>query len=541
MDPKLRLTTAANITKFNREVCEGLAVTESKKLEKYIEDAFRCVFSNPLRGITFSHSRRCTPQEEYQVETALSYEKHTFELAPNDVYLMAYYFDLNGEPMARPHYMYLPFVREGGTLSLRGVKYHISPVLSDPGLSVESDSIFIWLTKTKLIFRRLTHTFFAGQSMINNTISCANIHHINEEAKSRRLPQADRPKAVATMMHYVFCKYGLTEAFRKYVDSPILIGGPELYEDPVVTDDDWEVFRSTGYRPYKVRSKDYAATEVHVAMPRDKINQTALNMLTALFYAIDHFPKILTAGYLDNTSIWQLALGHAIFKSSEVQGLFQSHIATHMESIEDYLDVISRLTLKLAGIEEEDIYSLFVHVDVTMTKRLLEADPSNMYGKRLTVINYLGFPYIKAINNLGYAIKSSKKVSLTEADVKQLLSGALKKELILSVAKENNWINVLSNPSDCFVFKTTSKMVPQSKAKREGKKSKGSSKLAESDILHTSIAEMGSAGYLPKSAPTGKHNVNPTIQLDPETGHAIRSEELRPITEAAQKDINRYQ
>jgi hypothetical protein len=71
--------------------------------------------------------------------------KRIYDVARSDVYLVQFLFSLNGEEVKDVLYIYLPYVTQGGIMTIKNSKYVISPVIADVALSVCSDSILCYI------------------------------------------------------------------------------------------------------------------------------------------------------------------------------------------------------------------------------------------------------------------------------------------------------------------------------------------------------------------------------------------------------------
>lgn len=544
MDPRLAQSVASQITPFNTEVCEGLACSEMKKMEQYMDTAMLIASRSFPKGLVYEGFARCSPLEEYRATTAKKYRYHQYELSKCDIYMVAFYFSLDGVAFKAPRYMYLPFVHRGGIVHIRGVKNHISPVLADIGISVEQDNIFIGLSKTRIIVERTAHTFLMSGATdgvpytSNMTISVAfsHVHHLNLEAKRRMVQASRRNKAVPTLIHYVLCKYGISETFRKYADTEIAFGGIEI-DTTNYPADQWVICQSTGYRPRGTRIVDYMPSDLRIAVPITRVNDNTMNLVAAVFYIVDHFPQGLPSGDLDYTSAWCIQLGHAIFKSDIGDGMLQEYIAKHLSSIEDYIDEPSLYKLNSAGITSTDIYGLFIHITETMHDRMLKADPANMWDKKLSVLDYVTHGLVTSINTMAYRIAAIKKPIVTEKDIVTIMNTTIRTDSIMKLPVGNGFMAVVSNPGDGMAFKITNQLVMQKDATGSRDSDHGQS-IDPGNFLHASMAEIGSFGNLPKSAPTGKNRVNPTVRLSPD-GHVVRRDCYREILDDVQNNIKR--
>lgn len=533
MDPQLRDELRSSMVSFTPELAEGLATSEMKKLELDIDKYWQFAF-NRDDVVKYTGYRRCTPQEEYRISTR-QYGKNMFDLAESTVYMCAYYFEVNGVPMKNPRYLYIIYCYRGGKVLLRGVKNHISPVLVDGGISVEQRSIFAWIEKDKIRLERLTHHFRANGLLIPNYVMYSQLYRLNSAAKSRVLPANKRNKAESTAMHYLLCRYGLTNTFKRFLNVDVVAGNLKEEDYPKSK---WYFCEPCGAAPATVKTKYYEASKLRIAIPIEQWNRDVCLMVTAFFYIVDHFPTMVTESMLDNEQSWKVILGHAIFKSNESAAVLLDYIDSHFRSIESSLDPMVIKKLEFCGVYVKDIYEFLHEFSNSMATRLLEADPANVYNKKFAVNSYVGYSYMEAITTLVRMIRRINRDVITEKNVTEIMDSVLRTEEILKLGSGNSFTEVLSNPSDCLLFKTTNLVVDQEHAMSNKKPKLSPDNLKPQHQLHMSVVEAFAVGNLPKSMATHRSRLNPALRINPDGSHR-RDEKIRPYVDQWQKDIER--
>jgi len=211
---------------------------------------------------------------------------------------------------------------------------------------------------------------------------------------------------------------------------------------------------------------------------------------------------------------------------------------SHFRSIESLLDPMVIKKLEFCRVYVEDFYDFLFQFSTTMASRLLEADPANVYGKKLTVNAYVGYPYMVAITTMVRTIRRINRDVVTEKNVTDAMDSSLRTEEILKLGTGNNFTEVLSNPGDCLLFKTTNLVVDQEHAMTGDKPKLSPSNLKPAHRLHMSVVEPFAFGNLPKSMPTHRRVINHAVEINPD-GSFIRDERIRSFIDAAQKDLER--
>ena len=536
MDKALFAHIEKQFPKFNERVCNGFAVGEMQHVERYIDRTLRDAEQSFPPGLRYRGFERCTPHEEYAFITAKRHNRQTYELASSDIYLVKYHFEYQGEEL-KPRYLFLPFVRDGGTITLLGSTFQISPVLADKAISVGIDNIFIPLNRDKLTFRRLVHPFMVDGCRTNAYVVWSAIYHAKRP--SRNMPTQRKTIDVnASCVHYMFCKYGLTRTFVEFAKADVVVGmddiTPETYPPDV-----WRICSSVKLKPRGVKTKYYTGSEVKLAIRHEHYTPLTESLVAAFFYIADHFPDRVFPEYVDDTNQWIRLMGQVIFASRESEGKLANNVEAHMDSLDDYVDVMSREELHEEGIYVDDIYELFMYVvdNFSALVTTVGSSVASMYDKRLKVLRYVLIDLIKAIFNMTFALKKHSKKQLSKKEINDIMNKELKPELIIRMNRNHPEVSSISSPGDNRIFKMTSNVILQTNSTGNAR-SKKSATVEPSKFLHASIAEVGSFTNLPKSEPSGRSRINPYVHLGP-NGAIERDPEKIEIIERTQNNIAR--
>lgn len=516
MDTKLFDHVFSHCPQFNRTVVDGVAMEHMKSAEDYIHRSFQFAAKELPNGLVYKGSARCTPQEEFAVATAKRNNKgRSFEMTRTDVYMMKYLFSYLGEDL-RPFYLYLPIVGDGGIIKLMGSTFVISPVLVDPAISVGVDNIFIAL-KMPLTFRRLSHTFVANGQREIAYVPWGNVHNQPKKRGSEAGPRK-QAELNATLVHYLFCKYGLSDTFRRFGVSNVVVGTDEINSDNY-PEDEWLICNSTGLKPRGFRSV-YFPTRLKLAIKKSEYNLTVGSLIGSFFYVVDHFPQGIQAEYIDDKTMWMVLLGHVALESGISEGKMLLSIQAHMASLDGYIDGMSREWLADAGIHVHDVFEFFQYIIINMPEKLANAGSrvASMYGKKAVVNRYCFSDIIHAINKMVFdfqrkANKNNKVLSKKE--VIDTMQKYIKTELIIRLNRNHPEVANVNSSTDNKMFKITTNVVMQTSAVG---RQRGKPKVSPHDPskqLHSSLAEIGSINCLPKSEPTGHSRLNPYLKMRP--------------------------
>lgn len=541
MDKALFDHLAGGAPKFNPAIAEGYALREVKYAAQYIDRVFRCAEQGFPEELKYLDCKRCTPEEEYRQTIRRGGNNRIYEITESNIYMMKFRFSFKEEGMEEKiieRYLYLPYLKDGGLLTLRGSTFAVSPVLADRAFSISSNRVFIPLTIAKVMFERsMSHHFISGDKLETVYVIWSPIHNLNKGKSS--------VSGKSTLMHYLFCKVGVTRAFAEYGNCDVVIGEGNEINETDFPPDKWIITSSTRRKPRRLKVTNYVGSDLKLAIPREQYSPTIACMIGGFFYIVDHFPHRVRAEYVDDTRLWKTLLGHLIFPAGDSEGRrvsegkYVEDIELHLQSLDRYIDEIVKEDLRKSGIYCDDIYGLFMYVIETFshgTMRDISAAAS-MYGKKITVLRYLLNDLINNINLFMFRVGGTKK-KLTVSAVESAMNTFLKPNLIMRANNQHGEVNIISSPGDNKVFKITSNLVLQTDTSG-GRAGKGKMSVDDpSRWLHASIAEVGSYCNLPKSSPDGRGRINPYVKVDHD-GLIERNESHRALLDGVQKMIER--
>ena len=110
---------------LNPDITKGLAVKYVPRSEEYIDSVWKAVAKDFPEGLEYKGCSRCTPYEEFYNEPRKKNDRRMVEIARSDIYMMRYDFRYKGVDLP-PRYLFLPFTREAGSITLGGqcILYH---------------------------------------------------------------------------------------------------------------------------------------------------------------------------------------------------------------------------------------------------------------------------------------------------------------------------------------------------------------------------------------------------------------------------------
>lgn len=516
--------------KINPILGKGIAVTHMQYVENYIDSIFRSVAAGFPEGLRYLGCRRCDPITEYQVATRPKSNRRTFDLSQSNIYMMEYIFQLRDEePIKR--YMYLPYVTQGGIMYLSGSRYTISPVLADRVFSIGMDFVFVRLSKAKLTFYRQSWRYVANNRTENVQVVWGKIHN-----NARTGPAKYKIKADCAVVHYLLCKYGFAEMFKRFTGVEPIVGGEEL--DTTCPPENWVVCRSSQFRPKGLRSV-YTPSDIRVAVMKEHYTPDVQNLLAGFFYVVDHFPERVFPEYVNDVRLWQVLLGHLIYSSDINEGKLYNDVAIHIVSLDTYIDAVVAAQLKEINMECGDIYDLLFQIVKRFNAWLLTSDDrvNTMYDKELSVLPFVCSDIVRMINLFYFKLIEYKKKELTSKDLTNIMDKFLRMRIVHNLKKLHGEVSTCSTSGDNMGFKITNLLVPQTKSTKSTTASQQS--LYDPALrLHASIAEVGGYASMPKSSPDGRSRLNLCLNISP-TGLVLRNPKTIKLLDSVQDKIRR--
>lgn len=539
MDKELFAFVDKQIPRFNERVCGGFAVGEMKHVEEFVHRIWKCAEESFPPGLQYMGYERCTPQEEYNTITAKRHNRQSYEVSQSNMFLVKYMFRFQGEDF-KPRFIYLPYVTECGLITILGSDFQISPVLADKAISVGVDNIFIPLYRDKLTFRRLVHPFIVDDTRVNSYVIWSSVYHTSSRRGTRNAPSIKKTvDAEATVVHYLFCKYGLTRTFADFAGADVVVADEGQINHKTHPPSIWRICRSTRVKPSKVRSKFYKPSNVVLAIRHEHYNQVTESMIASFFYVADHYPEEVQPEYVDDLTHWLVLMGYVYIVDKESKGKLANAIQAHIESLDDYVDVMSQDELRNEGIHVNDVYELFFYVVEHFSTMITNGstEVASMYDKRLKVNRYVLFDVIKGIFNMTFELKKHTKKQISKKEIIDTMNKHIKQELAFDINKSHPEATSISSPGDNMIFKITSNIVLQTSAGAGGK-SKKTAVVEPSKLLHVSIAPVGSYSNLPKSDPTGRNRINPNVELTAD-GSIVKRTDIAELLDRTQANIQR--
>lgn len=511
------------IPKFNPVIAKGIPTEHFKELEEYVHSIFADNNEHLPTGLSYLGYRRATPEEERSFvldKKANGKNRYwTVELAESSIYLMIYMFEFNGVKIE--HGIYLPYLTKGSQMWVRGSLNTILPVLTAPVFSVESkkQQIFMKLLVSKISFNRINYSILCDDRELSLGVVHGMIYRGNPKDQANYEEKKDETVIMkhATAL-YIFCEYGIKEAFRRYAGCEVFIGDGEVkIPEEVLAKTPYSIFKSRQKKPTSVkRIKNYEPHDIQIAAPTEMQNNSMfLSLIGGFFYIADSYSLYMTnAKEVDDVDFWRVILGKVCLRTNDSVSALLAESERHLENIRRMLDAPQRKDLERAGIEVDNMVDLLAYVNGHFTEILRREEPGSLYGKRMLVLRNVLERLIRNANMI--VLKGGSGKTITERSIRQDISKYLVSDGILSLQSLNCRATVLA-ATDCMMFNHTCKFLLQNNISNNKKRKKGSGfDTNDPDKhIHPSVLEIGSYQVIKDSEPTGRQVMNPYAHLTP--------------------------
>lgn len=512
MDQDLLQLMRQEAPKLNSRLCEGYAYEESFNFERHLDQVARQVARGLPEGMQYAGYTRVTPQERLAEVTRPKNNKRSFEISRSDMYMLRMNFKFQGQAL-KPRYIFIPFLRHGGTMALRDSKYLITPTLSDNLFSIEDGTIFMPVTRARFTFNRAPYHFMANGRTETVDIYWAKLHHSKKnEAPKSRLPQ---------LVNYILTEHGLTRTFKQFFNADIVYGDSDMINDTDFPEDEWVITRTSGVKP-RGRITAYIPPTLNIAVRKEDYNRTIMSALASVFYIADVCSQLefFDIRDLDDPLLWRRALARFIWKSVDERDAIKQ-VDDHLASIQDYIDDIVIAKLRHEGIEANGILELFHYIVVNFADMTIHNDVAGTHNKMLTVTPNVMFPAVAMLFNMMFTLQRIDPARLRLDAIERALDKTFKSSVMLRIGSGHPEVSILESATDQMCYKISGQLhVP---SKNSGK-SKSGEMQDPAFWLHPEMITAHSWLMITKSSPSGRGRLNPFMQLDSE-GHIIPNPE----------------
>lgn len=520
--------------KFNPRIAEGFVMKEVAMAGHYVNNIVLSAQNDFPEGLVYIGMERVSPEEEYNQR--VHNKNKTYDISKSTVYSVKLKFEYMGEPL-RDQYILLPYLEEGGTLTISGSTFTVTPVMIDKAYSVGVDSIFLYVNKNKLTFKQIAHNYYENGVRTSSFIVTTDMYRGRNSSKLKADQLRNTHKMALLPIHYLIAKEGILGVFKKYFGIDVVIGSTDIVNSEMYDANEWTICTSIGVKPARLKYGFYKPSTIAIAIRNEDLTIVTRSMIAGIFYIIDHYPRRVTPESAVDHKLWYHLLALTIKPDVAQEMVCIDKLDDHFRSLDTFVDSQVKRTLADSGVYVDNIFDILVDVIKTYADRIniTTEELASMYDKRLVILRYLLQGIRNNIFTMGFdlqALNNGRK-SFTKADIEKIMFTRLKPNEILMVNK-NPEVNSISNPTDNMV--PTMTLPVKQQTSMAGTKKGASPKFTPALALSASIAEVGNLTSDAKDDFTGRSRLNPYVLLD-DDGTIIKNPELREVIEKTQRAI----
>lgn len=578
---------SGEIPKMNKIVAEGIGHAQARDgIERIIDRRLKAELSpvgdNCLlpKGFRYVDYRVMDPLEMslWQREKSKGSRNGNrgrprgIDVARSDYYMIELRFELPKTPLGeiptRKAVMFVPFIRRGGFMSVRGTEYHTSAVYHTPGLCLMEEGLFANFNfSRKVKFKdnaRYSHVYIQGRANAFKMPSTEDFYKGTLNDGGRKLKPTPLPL-------WLFARYGFSEAIRRYTGVNVAIVTEDIARS--LDTEHYVIIRSGNEKVNKhlayvlaVPKKDLPSTQTGFVWTKDEAN--LLTLCVAFFDAANFFAANRTSevGYLlksetispeedimelNDPDVWKIILGKCVLGVSGDPAEILKRIRHHLNESLRY--ICPRFLGELQSNDEEvpddlDIFDFLYYTTTKLNERRNRKtnDIASLYGKRLTVVDYLllgkdGFT--SAVSHLRWKleglVKDTTPEELAQVDltgkITNFINTYMSVGLLQGLESTHGEVSTYSCATESLVLGVSTHAIDQTETSKRS--SRASVNLDDRrNHIDVSFMEAGSIMYLPKSGPFGPSILSPYVKLSPKY-IIMQKPYLKSILEPAAIDL----
>lgn len=528
MDPLFSRMTQRYTPPMNATIMNGYGSYCMEEFEAYVDSQIRSVATSFPKQVKYINLvRPPTPAAEYIEATKARGAVRTFNLAESSIYMVRLNFEFtNAQGQVTPitRHMYFPFVGDAAILKISGKEYHLVPVISDKVFTPSGERLFVRLTRSRDNIYRAYHTIVINGARETQYVAWSQIHRKDQASTVERTT-----KAVTTLAHYLFARYGFTETFQRYTGVVPIVGDanitPELYPP-----DEWNIcetsfFLNSGPKDYLQRN--YHASKVKLAVRKHDWTPAMEGLVYGFFYVLDHFPERILAhpSYYDAPATWLILLGHIHRSGHYGENKLYNEMLDHLESIAGNLDTEVKRKLEQRGIFLNDFFDLLGYVVAHMNELMTpKEDPRNLVGKNLEILYHVAYPIIGCVVRLNYALSKMFRDRVpSPADLGKAFSTNLRLGAVFDLRLPDTPVTELVAYNGDLKYSKITAILQDQESSASNNSQQNKVVVGVRDRLELSAVMLGSILNFPKSAPYPNRRINPWATIDPKTGTILEN------------------
>lgn len=213
-----------------------------------------------------------------------------------------------------------------------------------------------------------------------------------------------------TILHYMLAKFGFGRTMKKFGLSVSDIS----FTAAVGADTDiFEYFAGKKYNDKAGEGPGLFVKVKKTLLADDQALKFVVNLMYVLsFFNIQSIDNINS----DDATVWKIILGIITFEDKAELKAY-SNAETHLKSVDNFIDPLTRKRFHSFGVPIEDTYDLLVHIFTNIDTYMVNIQSQDIYNSRLDVSNGIHVePYARKIFTDIYYLAKRTNISLTDVN-----------------------------------------------------------------------------------------------------------------------------
>jgi len=193
---------------------------------------------------------------------------------------------------------------------------------------------------------------------------------------------ANKKYGETTLVHYMLAKFGFLKTLQKFG-----LSRGDIDFTPVVGDDT-DQFEYFAGRIYNDKTEDGPGLFLRVRKTLLGDDQTKKFVVNILYTLSNFHIQNMDNVYAEQGSIWKTMLGVILFPDPAGPKA-NSNAESHLNSVDSFIDPMTRNRLRAFGVMIDDIYDLLVYIFGEIDSFMVNNQVQDLYNSRLDVQNGL--------------------------------------------------------------------------------------------------------------------------------------------------------
>lgn len=491
---KILQAISDEMPKINQELLVGFVENSIGDSVHYVDTAFKGAVQLVPGAVSYKGYEILGPRERVIAE--LDSKKIRICLATSELQLVE--FRLEHQGTIHPCKIYVPYMHNR-MLHIRGKRYSVNLGISEQVYSRVQDKgvdgLMVRPIRARITFNRkdiIRLVDYRTRAVVASPfVVTVKLHH----------KRHNRRKIDTSVILYLLCKFGLKNTLIKLGIDPNMIS---FVDQPDYND------RGNAYILAKKPSKN---DNLFLKVDYEELasNRHLAKIIGSIIYTLNISDNHSIDEFWDPSgSMWRVILGRIIYPDAPGTKA-RTDADTHIQSVDIFIDPISRKRFNDFGVHVQDIYELLIYTFSEIDTIMVNSTSQNLYDKRVDITDGVMIPsFVTTIYQRFY--RTNQRTQLRDREVKALVKiRPMVIDQAWSSARRGSPRNITTAPqmfndswlASCGIFKIRA-------AGSADQRFHPSMAVVES-LVAFSGANVGQTGL-----------INPYLQINPKTGGIIR-------------------